>query len=250
MRSSVRCRSDDIEFGMFPKLKNRSRDAHEQTPGYSISSTRRPVRSKGTRDPERTRQNLLDAAYREFAHLGYHAASIARICKRAGVSNQILSHHFGSKEKAYLAVLEAAYVAFRSNDPKLDPEAVDPLAALRDFVTIMFDHVQNNRDFVSLLGSENINKGKIIGKSRVLKAMYEPLIQRLGALIANGESVGVFRPGIDARQLYISLSALCFFNISNAYTLSAVLDTDLTEDAALAERRQHVIDFAMAAVRV
>lgn len=229
-------------------MKNRSRASDEQTPEYWISSTRRPVRSKRTRDPERTRQNLLDAAYREFAHLGYHAASIARICKRAGVSNQILSHHFGSKEKAYLAVLEAAYVAFRSNDPSLDPNAADPLAALRDFVTFMFDHVQENRDFVSLLSSENINKGKIIGKSKTLKAMYEPLIQRLDALVRNGENAGVFRPGIDARQLYISISALCFFNISNAYTLSAVLDTDLTGDAALAERRQHVIDFAMAAV--
>lgn len=250
MKPSGRRPSDDIDIGTLLKLKKHNRDAHELAPGYSISSTRRPVRSKGTRDPERTRQNLLDAAYREFAHLGYHAASIARICKRAGVSNQILSHHFGSKEKAYLAVLEAAYVAFRSNDPNLDPEAVDPLAALRDFVTFMFDHVQNNRDFVSLLSSENINKGKIIGKSKTLKAIYEPLIQRLDALIRNGEKAGVFRPGIDARQLYISVSALCFFNISNAYTLSAVLDTDLTEEAALAERRQHVIDFAMAAVRV
>src|SRR3954453_1801559 len=78
---------------------------------HVISPTRKPKPSNGTRDPERTRGNLLDSAYREFAALGFHGASIDGICSRAGVSKQVLFHHFGSKEKIYLAVLEKAYEA-------------------------------------------------------------------------------------------------------------------------------------------
>jgi len=228
-------------------LTVRSTDKKDK-PAFFISATRRPSRSNGARDPERTRQNLLDAAYREFSHSGYHAASVEKICTRAGVSKQILSHHFGSKENAYLAVLEAAYTAFRSNDPRLELNAADPRAALRDFVLFTFDHVRHNRDFVNLLSGENVNKGKIIRKSERLKSIYDPMIHRIGMLLKAGAEAGFFRPGLDARQVYISINALCFFSISNCHTLSAVLGTDLADDAALDERREHVVDFVMAAI--
>jgi TetR/AcrR family transcriptional regulator len=215
-----------------------------------ISSRRRRVPSNGTRDPERTRRNLLDAAYREFAASGYHGASIERICRRAGVSKQILIHHFGSKANAHLAVLEAAYRASRAQDERLRAEEADPVEALRGFVGQAFDHLRANRDFVALLGDENVNKGKHIRRSKVLADIYAPLIDGLGAILRRGEDAGVFRPGTDALQLYVSISALCYFTFSNGYTLSAVFGRDLTAPDALVERRRHVVEFVLAAVCV
>jgi TetR/AcrR family transcriptional regulator len=213
-----------------------------------ISSRRRRVPSNGIRDPERTRRNLLDAAYREFATSGYHGASIERICRRAGVSKQILIHHFGSKANAHLAVLEAAYRASRAQDSRLQADDADPVEALRSFVGHAFDHLRANRDFVSLLGDENVNKGRHIRKSTTLQDIYAPLIASLDAILRRGEQTGMFRPGMDALQLYVSISALCFFTFSNTYTLSAVFGRDLMKPEALAERRRHVIDFVLAAL--
>jgi TetR/AcrR family transcriptional regulator len=215
-----------------------------------ISSRRRRAPSNGTRDPERTRRNLLDAAYREFAASGYHGASIERICRRAGVSKQILTHHFGSKANAHLAVLEAAYRASRAQDSRLQADDADPVEALRSFVGLAFDHLRANRDFVALLGDENVNKGRHIRKSKVLADVYAPLIAGLDAILRRGECAGVFRPGMDALQLYVSISALCYFTFSNAYTLSAVFGRDLLAPDALAERRQHVVEFVLAALCV
>lgn len=214
-----------------------------------ISSRRRRGPARGARDPDRTRRNLLDAAYREFATAGYHGASIEKICRRAGVSKQILIHHFGSKANAHLAVLEAAYRASRAEDSRLQDEAEDPVAALRDFVGRSFDHLRAHRDFVALLADENINRGRHIRRSRVLTDIYAPLIAGLGAILSRGEAAGVFRPGLDPTQLYISISALCYFVFSNGYTLSAVFGRDLLAPEALAERREHVIRFVLAAVR-
>jgi TetR/AcrR family transcriptional regulator len=213
-----------------------------------ISSRRRRVPSNGTRDPERTRRNLLDAAYREFAASGYHGASIERICRRAGVSKQILIHHFGSKENAHLAVLEAAYRASRAQDARLQADDADPVEALRSFVGQAFDHLRANRDFVALLGDENVNKGRHIRRSKLLADIYAPLIAGLDAILRRGEKAGAFRPGMDAQQLYVSISALCYFTFSNAYTLSAVFGQDLLSADALAERRQHVVEFVLAAL--
>lgn len=213
-----------------------------------ISSRRRRVPSNGIRDPERTRRNLLDAAYREFAISGYHGASIERICQRAGVSKQILIHHFGSKANAHLAVLEAAYRASRAQDSRLQADDADPVQALETFVGHAFDHLRANRDFVSLLGDENVNKGRHVRKSKALHDIYAPLILGLEGILRRGEQAGVFRPGMDAQQLYISISALCYFTFSNSFTLSAVFGDELMTSKSLAERRRHIIDFVLAAL--
>ncbi|MBN9063737.1 MAG: TetR family transcriptional regulator [Rhizobiales bacterium] len=214
-----------------------------------ISSTRKKRASNGTRDPERTRRNLLDAAYREFSANGYHGASIEKICNRAGVSKQILSHHFGAKADVYLMVLERAYEASRAHDPELDLEGVDPVEAIRRFIGFGFDHLRDDRAFVSLLADENINRGRNIRRSTKLRDLYAPLIERLGAVLRRGEASGAFRPGVDPRQFYISVSALCFFSFSNAYTLAAVLGGDLLTKDAVEARRAHVLDFALSAIR-
>jgi TetR/AcrR family transcriptional regulator len=213
-----------------------------------ISSRRRRAPNRGTRDPERTRRNLLDAAYREFAASGYHGASIEKICKRAGVSKQILIHHFGSKANAHLAVLEAAYRAARAKDAQLQSGDADPVEALRNFVAQSFDHLRANRDFVALLADENINRARHIRKSKVLGDIYAPLIAWLDAILRRGEAAGAFRPGLDATELYISIAGLCCFIFSNGHTLSAVFGRDLLSSAALDARREHVVQFVLNAV--
>jgi AcrR family transcriptional regulator len=68
-----------------------------------------------TRDPERTRAALLDAALVEFAAHGRAGARTSAIAARAGVNKQLISHHFGGKDGLYAALVarwqadEAAY---------------------------------------------------------------------------------------------------------------------------------------------
>ena len=217
-------------------------------PTTSNSSPHRRAEPGATRDAARTRRNLLDAAYREFAARGFHGTSVERICTRAGVGKQALSHHFGSKEGAHLAVLEHAYVAARTNDPNLADETMPPMDAMCAFVATTFEHLAQNRRFVGLQADENVNRGRHIRKSTTLPKLYDPLIDRLGALLSRGVACGAFREGIDPRQLYISISALCYFYFSNTYTLSAVFGSDMLQPVALAQRRAHVLDFIRAAL--
>jgi len=58
------------------------------------------------RDPERTRQALLDAALAEFADKGLAGARVSEIAARAGVNKQLISYHFDGKEGLYRALAE------------------------------------------------------------------------------------------------------------------------------------------------
>lgn len=52
------------------------------------------------------RVRILDAAVEHFAQWGFHASSLARIAKDVGITQGGLLHHFRSKERLLVAVLE------------------------------------------------------------------------------------------------------------------------------------------------
>ena len=70
------------------------------------SSRRAPGSAERQRDPERTREALLDAARAEFAAKGLAGARVSEIADRAGVNKQLISYYFGGKEGLYHALAE------------------------------------------------------------------------------------------------------------------------------------------------
>jgi len=58
------------------------------------------------RQPDQTRQRLLEAAFWEIYRNGFQAASIDRILEGTGLTKGALYHHFPSKTRLGVAVLE------------------------------------------------------------------------------------------------------------------------------------------------
>ncbi len=63
-------------------------------------------RAIGLRDPERTRERLLQAAFREVYKSGYQSADLDAILAATGVTKGALYHHFDGKEALGYAVVE------------------------------------------------------------------------------------------------------------------------------------------------
>ena len=57
------------------------------------------------RNPERSRERILNAALEEFAANGFAGARVEAIASRAGLNKQLISHHFGGKQALYQAVM-------------------------------------------------------------------------------------------------------------------------------------------------
>ncbi|MAZ04556.1 MAG: TetR family transcriptional regulator, partial [Sneathiella sp.] len=82
-----------------------------------------------TRNPERTRKQILDAATAEFANKGIEGARTDEIARAAGVSKRMLFHYFNSKDGLFQAVLEKIYLDIRSAEEGLDLTGRDPIEA-------------------------------------------------------------------------------------------------------------------------
>ena len=65
---------------------------------------RSPTGQERKRDPERTRERILDAAVVEFGEHGFAGARISAIARRAGVNEQLISYYFDSKDGLYRAL--------------------------------------------------------------------------------------------------------------------------------------------------
>jgi TetR/AcrR family transcriptional regulator len=73
----------------------------------AVSQPRRSPRGPDRkRDPERTRERLLEAAVVEFGEHGYAGARISAIARRAGVNQQLISYYFDGKEGLFRALQE------------------------------------------------------------------------------------------------------------------------------------------------
>ncbi|MFM9653774.1 hypothetical protein ACKI1S_48150, partial [Streptomyces galilaeus] len=70
-------------------------------------------------------------------------------------------------------------------------------------------------------------------------------LETLRVLLEKGQREGVFRANVDAVDLYLSISGLAYFFLSNQHTLSWLLDRNFVSKARIRQRRAHVVDMVL-----
>src|SRR6202789_2910233 len=93
-------------------------------------------RASRLRDPERTRERLLQAASREIYRSGFQSASLDKILASAGVTKGALYHHFKSKEALGYVVVEELIA------PDVHGTWVRPLLSVKDPIEALIGIVQ------------------------------------------------------------------------------------------------------------
>jgi len=216
---------------------------------HADASARTSVPAPRTNDPERTRADIIEVATREFAEKGLAGARIDDIAAAMQTSKRMIYYYFGSKEQLYLAVLEDAYHRIRSIEADLQLDDLAPEAALRTLVAFTVDYQRANPDFIRLVMTENILRGAFLAESRSIQKLNVPAITAVRQVYERGVRDGVFRAGIDPVDLHMSISALSFFNVANRHTFSLIFKRNLDTPAAVAARRDSIVEMVLRFVR-
>jgi len=199
----------------------------------------------GRRNPVRNQERILQAATEEFARYGLGGARVDRIAARAGANKRMLYYYYGNKEDLFLKVLEARYAHIRRAELSLHLLDLDPVQGMRRMVEFTWNYYLKHPEFLTLLNSENLHRGRHLKRSRDVAAMHSPLIALLRDLLLRGERAGKFRKGVDPVQLYISIAALGYFYLSNRHTLSTIFERDLLAPKSKAERLKHMTELVL-----
>ena len=138
-----------------------------------------------TRDPERTRHRILEAATEEFARYGLGGARVDRIAVRAGANKRMLYYYFRDKDNLFLAALEARYADIRAAERALDLEHLEPREALRRLVAFTWQYFLDHPEFLTLLNSANQELEKL--KQEALKLYGTSDVKELEAKLRQME---------------------------------------------------------------
>ena len=193
--------------------------------------------------------NIVEIATREFAEKGLSGARIDEIASLTHTSKRMIYYYFTSKEGLYLAVLEAAYRRIRQIETGLHLDDLDPEAALCKLVGFTFDYQLANPDFIRLVMSENMQNGEFLAQSKTIQQLNVPVITAVKSVYDRGVKGGLFRRGLDAVELHMSISALCFFNVANRHTFALIFKRDMTDPREMETRRRNIVEMVLRFVR-
>lgn len=205
--------------------------------GDGVGTERSRKRATRAKNPERTRANIIDVASAEFAERGLSGARVDRIAERTQTSKRMLYYYFGDKEGLYRAVLLSYYQKLRAAETTLDLGHHPPMEALRMLVEFTFDYHRKNAATIRLIMVENIHKGRHVAKLPAATPVNSPILNTVADILKRGQAEGVMRQRLDAFDVYTTIAALSFFNVSNRYTFRAIFRHDMGDPKEAKARR-------------
>ena len=149
------------------------------------------------------------------------------IARRAETNERMLYYYYGSKEKLFLTVLEHMYFRFKQAEEQVQIESSDPREAVIQLARFVWDFYYENPEFIRLLNSENLHEARHLKTSPHLGELVNPVIDVLRGVVERGQRSGIFHKDVDVSRLYLTISALGYYVLSNRYTISAVIGRDI-----------------------
>jgi TetR/AcrR family transcriptional regulator len=107
--------------------------------------------SARTRDPEATREAILDAAEEAFLTRGFAETSTASIARKADVTKSLIHHHFGSKEALWEAVKVRRFSVYSEQQMEMLRQQEPSAELLRESMKMYFRFLREHPEMVRLM---------------------------------------------------------------------------------------------------
>lgn len=186
---------------------------------------------------------IVAAAREEFAKRGFAGARVNQIATRAGVNKQLLFYYYHSKRGLFQAVLAQCATeldgALASLTPPSGGAGGGPLERLRLTLLAQFELLERNPQMVSLIG-----QGARSGVA------FQPAINRLVVLLAEGQGRGQVRDDVDPHLTAAQALMLMVGYLSMEAVVAASARPLGADEPSLRERwRDAAVDLVVAGVR-
>ena len=201
-----------------------------------------------TNDPERTKADILAVASQEFAESGYSGGRVDEIAERTKTSKRMIYYYFGSKDGLYQAVLLEYYAKLRGAEAELHLEGQPPLQAIQRLIEFTYDWHITHADGVRLVMVENIHRARHLAALPSIEPVNSKVIQLVESMLARGVTEGVIRKGVNALDFYLSIAALCYFSVSNRFTINAIFGYDMGASENFAARRGAILEMLLRSI--
>ncbi|HCD52363.1 MAG TPA: hypothetical protein DEQ34_07945 [Balneolaceae bacterium] len=174
---------------------------------------------------EQTRQQIIDAAFLEFANEGYSRTSIATVAKKAKVSKGLIYHYFGSKEE----ILEAIFDQLVEMGHQMTsyPDDFTARDKIKQIIEQTFDFIEHQSNVGKLMVGLAMQRDAFTA----LKSKLDYIQQEQMTLYSNiMKELGFDQPTLEAYELGATLDGILLGHVS------------LGEDYPLQAMKQKLLD--------
>ena len=168
-----------------------------------VQPNRGATKSVRVRDSNATKEKIGKAAVKEFTEKGYEGATISMVARRAGVSKQLLCHHFPTKEDLFREVHD---LRFRR------PVGGDSLPSqLADVMAERFKARAQDIDYVRFLTWEAASgrDSRIPGRDARLRRIIDK-----ASAIRELQKLGQIPSDLDHRLLQLAITSLATYPLA------------------------------------
>lgn len=207
------------------------------------------VTAKRKNDPEGLKKRILAGALATFAEFGLQGARMEQIAEHAQTTKRMVVYHFSNKENLYVEVLEQVYQEIRQHETGLNLAEMPPVIAMARLAEASFDYHITHPDFMRLVCSENLMRGRYISQSDRIKTLNQSALDVLEDILARGKAAGVFDSKADTVDVHRLISSICTHNVSNRYTFNTLFGGGESEQQSISRNRQLVVDATLRYLR-
>jgi TetR/AcrR family transcriptional regulator, transcriptional repressor for nem operon len=161
------------------------------------------------RDPERTRQRLLQAAFREVYRSGFQSASLDTLLAAAGVTKGALYYHFDSKEALGYAIVEEVIASdvrgmwLRPLQRRKDP--IDALIAIVQGISVRPEDVRGGCALNNLAQEMSPLDA---GFRKRLATVFQAWQEGVASVLREGQATGRVRRDVEPAETAAFLIAM------------------------------------------
>jgi AcrR family transcriptional regulator len=186
--------------------------------------------SKNTPNGE-TRQEILRAALKRFAHGGYAATSVQQIVGDARVSKPTLYYYFTDKADLFQALVSEAHDDRYRLMQEAAARARDLRAQLVEILNVLFDYFLKNRELMRIsLATAFASPGEMPAGLKYADRC-ERNFEFVHALMKKAQAKGQLSDRFESREL-----AFGFYGQANAYLMTQLLVPEGKLNRQTAER--------------
>ncbi|WP_426256081.1 TetR/AcrR family transcriptional regulator [Sphingomonas sp. DC2300-3] len=164
------------------------------------------------------RDKLLEAALSAFAEHGFHGATVRDISRRAGVSQGLITHHFGDKERLWNLLGDRVSEDFLDYmTPVIETGAVDA----RTIPALLSAYMAYWRSHPLAL---RLQLWRVLGAPEAeRRARVERLNRQIVPLFIQAQKAGFVRADISAGQAMITTGALIQYRLHSELEMANAL---------------------------
>jgi hypothetical protein len=105
-----------------------------------------------------------------------------------------------------------------------------------------------NPAFTRLIAIENNHNAEYLSRSEVIQKVIKTIIDKLTDVCGRGKAAGQFRAFADPPELHWTISAFCFYNVSNQVTFSPIFGDALHSEQGQARLRRRLRDIVLGSI--